>query len=107
MRGITHNEGVCPIPHAARQHHVCTRPLVRLLSYPQVQGSARITPDVVSIVQIVQSAPSLRRRVNFPVVPAETKGPGGKRRQASIPPITSHTCYRPADGRRDLDGWGW
>src|SRR6516162_1327719 len=105
MRSVTNHEGVHSVPQAAGQNHMRARPFFRLLGYAQVQGSADVGPSVVSVVRIVQPSSRLGIRLNRPVVAAETKWLGGKRRQGSNTLDNLYQYDRTTCSRRDIDGW--
>src|SRR5215468_2741328 len=77
MRSVAHYQNVVSIPKAPRKEDFSTRPAVAFLPDTKMQSSTRISPGVVSIVEIVHSSAIARDGANIPIVAAEMNLFGG------------------------------
>src|SRR5215469_15226484 len=74
MSRVSHHQAVGSVPETLCKRQIRTRPPALFFLDPEMQGSACIGPSIVTIVQIVQSAPVARNGANPPLVSAELKG---------------------------------
>src|SRR5215475_1553021 len=73
VSSVPHHQAVGSVPETLGKSQVRTRPPVPFFLYAEMEGSARVGPSIVTIVQIVQPSPVARNSANPPLVSAELK----------------------------------
>src|SRR5277367_8320 len=105
MSSVANDKIVRAVAKTANKNRLRASPACRLVADPEVQGAALVGPDVIRIVEIIESPASRRDSANLPVITAEAQWHGGQVRQRSGAIHYRQCHHSTTDSRRYIDGW--